>query len=65
MAVHGLHAGGLFHRSHRAMPAVKDTAATAVGAREISIAALRIGTGFVFLWAFLDKTFGLGSMPLS
>ena len=24
------------------------------------IAALRIATGFVFLWAFLDKTFGLG-----
>jgi thiosulfate dehydrogenase [quinone] large subunit len=42
------------------MPAVKDTAATAVGAREVSVAALRIGTGFVFLWAFLDKTFGLG-----
>lgn len=28
------------------------------GAR--SLAALRICTGFVFLWAFLDKTFGLG-----
>ncbi|MET7423719.1 hypothetical protein [Dactylosporangium sp. NPDC005555] len=25
-----------------------------------SLAVLRIGTGFVFLWAFLDKTFGLG-----
>src|SRR3984885_3928839 len=24
------------------------------------LAALRIATGFVFLWAFLDKTFGLG-----
>jgi thiosulfate dehydrogenase [quinone] large subunit len=24
------------------------------------LAALRIGTGFVFLWAFLDKLFGLG-----
>jgi thiosulfate dehydrogenase [quinone] large subunit len=42
------------------VPAVKDTAATAVGARETAIAALRIGTGFLFLWAFLDKTFGLG-----
>jgi thiosulfate dehydrogenase (quinone) large subunit len=24
------------------------------------LAAVRITTGFVFLWAFLDKTFGLG-----
>lgn len=24
------------------------------------LAALRIATGFIFLWAFLDKTFGLG-----
>src|SRR6476620_930587 len=28
--------------------------------QHVSIAALRIATGFVFLWAFLDKTFGLG-----
>ena len=26
----------------------------------VAIAALRIALGFVFLWAFLDKTFGLG-----
>ena len=26
----------------------------------VAFAALRIATGFVFLWAFLDKTFGLG-----
>ena len=25
-----------------------------------ALAALRISTGFIFLWAFLDKTFGLG-----
>jgi thiosulfate dehydrogenase (quinone) large subunit len=25
-----------------------------------ALAVLRISTGFVFLWAFLDKTFGLG-----
>lgn len=25
-----------------------------------SLAVLRLGTGFIFLWAFLDKTFGLG-----
>ncbi|GAY07334.1 DoxX family membrane protein [Pseudonocardia sp. N23] len=29
-------------------------------AAAITLAALRIGVGFVFLWAFLDKTFGLG-----
>jgi thiosulfate dehydrogenase (quinone) large subunit len=31
---------------------------TTTAARALAI--LRIGTGFVFLWAFLDKTFGLG-----
>lgn len=31
---------------------------TDAGAR--SLAVLRIATGFTFLWAFLDKTFGLG-----
>ena len=25
-----------------------------------ALAVLRLGTGFIFLWAFLDKTFGLG-----
>ena len=29
-------------------------------ARAYALASLRILTGFVFLWAFLDKTFGLG-----
>jgi thiosulfate dehydrogenase [quinone] large subunit len=32
---------------------------TTAGARR-SLAALRLGTGFIFLWAFLDKTFGFG-----
>ncbi|RMI08942.1 DoxX family protein [Cellulomonas triticagri] len=32
---------------------------TSVAARRTT-AALRIAVGFVFLWAFLDKTFGLG-----
>jgi thiosulfate dehydrogenase (quinone) large subunit len=32
--------------------------AAATGARSLAI--LRIATGFTFLWAFLDKTFGLG-----
>ena len=29
-------------------------------AARIALALLRYGTGFIFLWAFLDKTFGLG-----
>ncbi|QGN35627.1 hypothetical protein GJV80_15185 [Microlunatus sp. Gsoil 973] len=32
---------------------------TSVAARRI-LAVLRFATGFIFLWAFLDKTFGLG-----
>ena len=59
MAAHGTHIGWL-HRPQPAAPAVKDMAVTAVGAREAAVAALRIGAGFLFLWAFLDKTFGLG-----
>ena len=34
--------------------------ATISRAGGIAVAALRIALGFVFLWAFLDKTFGLG-----
>ncbi|GIG38022.1 DoxX family protein [Cellulomonas pakistanensis] len=32
---------------------------TSPAARKV-LAALRLSTGFIFLWAFLDKTFGLG-----
>ena len=32
---------------------------TSVAARR-ALAVLRYATGFIFLWAFLDKTFGLG-----
>jgi thiosulfate dehydrogenase [quinone] large subunit len=41
---------------------VSGTAATPPVGRygSIAIAALRVALGFVFLWAFLDKTFGLG-----
>lgn len=65
---HGLHVGGRFHfhaRSPQAAEAAGRTigtttaATTAIGLRETAIAALRVGTGFAFLWAFLDKTFGL------
>jgi len=33
---------------------------TRIRASELSLAGLRVALGFVFLWAFLDKTFGLG-----
>lgn len=60
---HGLHVGGRLHwpvRQKASAAADSTTATTSVvGVREGAIAALRIGTGFVFLWAFLDKTFGL------
>jgi len=37
------------------------TAATAAAPRaRHALAILRLATGFIFLWAFLDKTFGLG-----
>ncbi|MGQ4435429.1 hypothetical protein [Streptomyces sp. SAS_260] len=39
--------------------ATDSTAATTV-ARAYAFASLRLVTGFVFLWAFLDKTFGFG-----
>lgn len=58
MAVHETHLRGWL-RSHHAAPAVKDTV-PAVTAADYAVAALRIGTGFLFLWAFLDKTFGWG-----
>lgn len=32
---------------------------TSSAARKV-LAALRLTTGFIFLWAFLDKLFGLG-----
>jgi thiosulfate dehydrogenase [quinone] large subunit len=37
----------------------QDEVVTTVRARR-SLAVLRLATGFIFLWAFLDKTFGLG-----
>ena len=60
MAVqHGTQPRGWLHRpSPAAASETKEATASAVTAREVSVAALRVGTGFVFLWAFLDKTFG-------
>jgi thiosulfate dehydrogenase (quinone) large subunit len=58
---HGAHLGGRFHWAPRTThsAAAAEQSATAVTTKEASIAALRIGAGFIFLWAFLDKTFGL------
>jgi len=57
---HGIHLTGRLHWHRPATSgATADTAGSAVTAREASIAGLRIAVGFVFLWAFLDKTFGL------
>ena len=40
--------------------ATATTPATSHSAGPIALAILRLATGFVFLWAFVDKTFGLG-----
>ncbi|HET9172689.1 MAG TPA: hypothetical protein VFN97_24905, partial [Actinospica sp.] len=55
---HGLH----IHLGRRpeAEAAAGTTALAGAGLRDVAIAVIRVGTGFVFLWAFLDKTFGLG-----
>ncbi|MEV0743530.1 hypothetical protein AB0I51_48235, partial [Streptomyces sp. NPDC050549] len=47
------------HRTGTAQTAT-DTTATATSVRAYAFASLRLLTGFVFLWAFLDKTFGFG-----
>src|SRR5476649_1049748 len=51
-------------RVERTIPARNETAiVTSVAGRRV-LAVLRIATGFIFLWAFLDKTFGLGYSTL-
>jgi thiosulfate dehydrogenase [quinone] large subunit len=40
-------------------PATENELVKSIAGRR-SLAVLRIATGFIFLWAFLDKTFGLG-----
>jgi thiosulfate dehydrogenase [quinone] large subunit len=59
---HGLHVGDRLHGVRHARTASESATGTlsAVGVKETAIAAVRVGTGFMFLWAFLDKTFGLG-----
>ncbi len=41
------------------VPALERTIVTSITGRR-SLAVLRLATGFIFLWAFLDKAFGLG-----
>ena len=43
----------------RSTSTARVTTRAAVGQR-YALAVLRLATGFIFLWAFLDKTFGLG-----
>ncbi|MDW4911518.1 DoxX family membrane protein, partial [Streptomyces sp. ADMS] len=68
MAVHehphrssGFHLPSL-RRNRTASASESDVSATAGThtARACAFASLRLLTGFVFLWAFLDKTFGFG-----
>jgi thiosulfate dehydrogenase [quinone] large subunit len=49
-----------FSRSSRTGTAGESTGVATVTGVDIALAVLRMLTGFVFLWAFLDKTFGLG-----
>lgn len=56
-----LHGSGRTHEAPAApvaLAAEKTLVTTAPGRR--SLAVLRLATGFIFLWAFIDKTFGLG-----
>lgn len=67
MAVHheqprrhlGLRMPSWHSESTTAEAAAESTAVTTTAAAR-AVAVLRIATGFVFLWAFLDKTFGWG-----
>ncbi|WP_328557313.1 hypothetical protein [Streptomyces sp. NBC_00358] len=47
-------------RTGQARARSEDATVPATGVRTYALAGLRLLTGFVFLWAFLDKTFGLG-----
>jgi thiosulfate dehydrogenase [quinone] large subunit len=48
----------------RTIPASNETAIVTTPIARHTLALLRIATGFIFLWAFLDKTFGLGYSTL-
>ncbi|MHC5905752.1 hypothetical protein ACVNF4_17895 [Streptomyces sp. S6] len=59
MVVHEQHPHHAFGFRARLSLSKSETAITHT-ASEYALASLRLLTGFVFLWAFLDKTFGLG-----
>ena len=46
--------------THRSKPAVAESTLVTSSVGRRSLAVLRLATGFIFLWAFIDKTFGLG-----
>jgi thiosulfate dehydrogenase [quinone] large subunit len=46
--------------TERTLPAENETSIVTSEVGRRTLAVLRIATGFIFLWAFLDKTFGLG-----
>jgi thiosulfate dehydrogenase [quinone] large subunit len=46
--------------SERRLPAASETSIVTTEAGRRTLAVLRISIGFIFLWAFVDKTFGLG-----
>src|SRR5690242_11832440 len=47
-------------RSHATLEHVEAPGSILTHTAARALAVLRVSTGFVFLWAFLDKTFGLG-----
>jgi thiosulfate dehydrogenase [quinone] large subunit len=49
-----------FRRNRSASASAESAEPLAHTARDYAFASLRLLTGFVFLWAFLDKTFGFG-----
>jgi thiosulfate dehydrogenase [quinone] large subunit len=53
------------HVAERTLPATNETIIVTSPMGRRALALLRMATGFIFLWAFLDKTFGLGYSTLS
>jgi thiosulfate dehydrogenase [quinone] large subunit len=51
---------GAGRRARTEAAALPETRVVTTGNGRRSLAVLRFATGFIFLWAFLDKTFGLG-----
>src|SRR4051812_20162421 len=49
-----------FRRNRNGSTIAVSARADTLAARAYALASLRLLTGFVFLWAFVDKSFGLG-----